>query len=181
MTTGERIKAARKSVGMTQAALAEKLGISYVGVSQWENDIRNPKLSTLKRIADALDTTVESLLGIPSKITMDENLLDEFSEGLSDGLSSVMLLQKDEQKPFYDLIKDVIIMMCYCRCIGKENDLMGQNTAIKQFISASVNLTAISANLTKQAMDKYQERNHISKEPSIKISFSSEAPKKEDD
>lgn len=54
MTTGERIRAARKSANMTQAELAQKLGISYVGVSQWENGLRQPKYETLKKIADAI-------------------------------------------------------------------------------------------------------------------------------
>ncbi len=55
MTTGQLIRAARKNAGMTQAELAQKLGISYVGISQWENDLRNPKPDTLKRIAAALN------------------------------------------------------------------------------------------------------------------------------
>ena len=55
MTVGERIKAARKQAGMTQGELAEKLEISYVGVSQWESGRRNPKASTLARIAEVLD------------------------------------------------------------------------------------------------------------------------------
>ena len=63
MTTGDRIKEARKAAGITQAQLANKLGISYVGVSQWENNLRNPKHETLKRIASALGVSVGSLLG----------------------------------------------------------------------------------------------------------------------
>ena len=62
MTTGQRIKAARKKAGMTQAALAEKLGISYVNISQLEKDQRNPKLETLQRIANALGTSISNLL-----------------------------------------------------------------------------------------------------------------------
>lgn len=58
MTTGELIKAARKEAGMTQAGLAEKLGISAQSVAQWENDLRNPKLDTLQKIADALSVPV---------------------------------------------------------------------------------------------------------------------------
>lgn len=54
MTTGQRIKAARKGAKMTQAELAEKLGIPYQSVSQWERDTRNPKYETLKKIADAI-------------------------------------------------------------------------------------------------------------------------------
>ena len=74
MTTGTRIKQARKKAGMTQAALADKLGISYVGVSQWENDLRNPKLETLRKIALALGTTVSELVepGYWSTISKEE-------------------------------------------------------------------------------------------------------------
>ena len=46
---------------MTQAELAKRLGISYVGVSQWERGIRNPKYSTLKKIADILGVWVYDL------------------------------------------------------------------------------------------------------------------------
>lgn len=55
ITTGDVIRAARKNAGMTQAELAEKLGISYVGVSQWKNDLRKPKIETLRKIAKALN------------------------------------------------------------------------------------------------------------------------------
>ena len=63
MTTGQRIKAARKKAGMTQAALAQKLDIPFQSISQWERDIRNPKIETLQRIAAALDVPVNYLLG----------------------------------------------------------------------------------------------------------------------
>lgn len=62
MTTGMRIKAARKKAGLTQAELAARLGISYQGVAQWENDLRNPKYKTLQKIADALEIPVLELL-----------------------------------------------------------------------------------------------------------------------
>lgn len=66
MTTGQRIKSARQNAGMTQAQLAEKLGIPYQSIGQWERDIRNPKLDTLRRIAGALNITIQKLMGIPS-------------------------------------------------------------------------------------------------------------------
>lgn len=70
MTVGERIKAARKKAGMTQKELADKLGIPYQGISQYERGVRNPKIDTLEKIADSLGVTLEELLsartqGIP--------------------------------------------------------------------------------------------------------------------
>ncbi|WP_298019804.1 helix-turn-helix domain-containing protein [uncultured Dysosmobacter sp.] len=54
MTTGQRIKAARKKAGLTQRELGAKLGVTYQTLAQWENDLRNPKQETVQRIADAL-------------------------------------------------------------------------------------------------------------------------------
>lgn len=61
MTIGERIKAARKKAGMTQKQLAEKLNISYVNISQLENNQRTPGYETIRRIADALGVSIYEL------------------------------------------------------------------------------------------------------------------------
>lgn len=62
MTTGQLIREARKKAGMTQIELAQKLGIPFQSVSQWERDLRNPKHETLKRIAKALNVHILSLI-----------------------------------------------------------------------------------------------------------------------
>lgn len=63
MTTGERIRAARLRAGLTQQELAEKIGISYQGIGQWERDARKPKIETLSKIADAVGAPVPFLMG----------------------------------------------------------------------------------------------------------------------
>lgn len=63
MTTGERIRSARQQKGFTQRELAEKIGIAPAGIGQWENDVRNPKLSSLLKIATALDIDYRDLVG----------------------------------------------------------------------------------------------------------------------
>ena len=55
MTTGELIKQARQNSKMTQKELAEKVGVSYQMIQAWENNRRNPKTETLKKIAVALN------------------------------------------------------------------------------------------------------------------------------
>ena len=70
MTTGQRIKAARKQAGMTQSALGKELGISYQTVAQWENDLRKPKQETLLKIAKAL--------GVHLRDLSDNSWLEEF-------------------------------------------------------------------------------------------------------
>lgn len=61
MTTGQRLKMARKKAGLTQAELAAKLGIPYQSISQWERDLRQPKAETLEKIAEALEISPADL------------------------------------------------------------------------------------------------------------------------
>lgn len=67
MTTGERIKKARKEKNMSQKELAEKIGVSASMIGQYENGLRNPKIETVQRIASVLD--VNPYLLISSNIT----------------------------------------------------------------------------------------------------------------
>lgn len=62
MTVGERIKAARKQAGLTQKELAERLGLSFQAIAQWENNLRKPKLETLQKIAAALEVPIYELM-----------------------------------------------------------------------------------------------------------------------
>lgn len=56
MTLGEKIKHIRKEKGLTQKELGDRLGgISQQQIGQWETGKANPKIETLKKIADALD------------------------------------------------------------------------------------------------------------------------------
>lgn len=62
MTTGELIKQARDNAGLTQKQLANKLCTSPQNLAQYESNRRNPKLSTLQKIAAALGIPVTELL-----------------------------------------------------------------------------------------------------------------------
>lgn len=72
MTIGEKIKNARIKSGMTQAELANILGIPYQSISQWERGLRNPKYDTLQKIATALDTPIDSLFSEESQAQYDK-------------------------------------------------------------------------------------------------------------
>ena len=49
---------ARIQAGMTQMQLSEKSGISQADISRLERGTRNPSLSLLKRLAEAMDSTL---------------------------------------------------------------------------------------------------------------------------
>ena len=66
-TIGKRIMTLRKSRGMTQDQLAEKMGVSAQAVSKWENDISCPDISLLPKLAELFQVTTDYLLGMPEK------------------------------------------------------------------------------------------------------------------
>ncbi len=49
---------ARINAGMTQVELSQKSGISQAGISRLEKGTRNPSLNLLKRLAEAMDSTL---------------------------------------------------------------------------------------------------------------------------
>ena len=57
MITGKQISDARKSMGMTQAKLADKLGVSTEAVSKWEKDVYAPSPENEEKIYRVLGIT----------------------------------------------------------------------------------------------------------------------------
>ena len=69
MNIGERIKHIRKESGVTQKQLAEKLGMTQAAIVQFESEKSNPKIDTLKKIANALNVSVTDFLDDGESIT----------------------------------------------------------------------------------------------------------------
>jgi transcriptional regulator with XRE-family HTH domain len=68
-TIGERIKRARGAAGLSQQALAQRANVSMNGIARLEQDsIKDPHLSQLRKIADALSVSVGELVGEPSPL-----------------------------------------------------------------------------------------------------------------
>lgn len=62
MTLGERIKARRVELGLTQAQLAEKAGVRQPTLSNWESGSGSPQLAKLTNVATALGVSVADLV-----------------------------------------------------------------------------------------------------------------------
>ena len=60
-TIGDRIREERESAGLTQLELANKIGITPQAVSQYERGIKNPKITTIYRFADAIGVSPSKL------------------------------------------------------------------------------------------------------------------------
>ena len=83
-TLGKRIAQHRKRIGLTQDALAEKLGITAQAVSKWENDLSCPDITMLPRLAEIFGISTDELLGheAPPPVHTAEVVEDEKSDGV---------------------------------------------------------------------------------------------------
>lgn len=60
---GERIRTRRKALGINQDQLAELASLNRVTIAKYESGKVEPGAQALSRIADALETSVDMLLG----------------------------------------------------------------------------------------------------------------------
>ncbi len=76
MAIGDRIVQLRKQKNWNQKELAEKLGISARQLVRWELDQVEPRPSSIKKVAAALDVTPEELVAKSSPVGI-QGLEDE--------------------------------------------------------------------------------------------------------
>lgn len=136
MSTGEKIKIARKKAGLTQRELGEKLGVSQSAVGQFEMDRSNPKLETLEKIASALKTPISELLDNNFANTREwkelEKLRDKTEKESTETLSAILntlkeiITRNDECDIFTNIPEEDLL---YYFWLLNEN---GQNKAIEQ-------------------------------------------------
>lgn len=73
-TISQRIKFARKGLGLTQQALAESLGVSRVAITNWESDneavSHSPMQNRLNEIAKALNVSLEWLCNDETELVL---------------------------------------------------------------------------------------------------------------
>jgi len=90
---GYKIKALRKSQGLSQQQLGQQAGFDYRYIGFIEQARVNPTVKTLKKVADALGTTVTDLL--PSSDEIEAN---------KKGVAPKM---KDRERVMYKILKNI--------------------------------------------------------------------------
>ncbi|AEB06358.1 transcriptional regulator, XRE family [Coriobacterium glomerans PW2] len=74
MALPENIRLIRKIIGLTQAQLAERIGVARTTVTQWENGTSNPPIKTIQRLAQTL--------GVPVTIVVGDNDANDLKRAL---------------------------------------------------------------------------------------------------
>lgn len=77
MDFGQKLKNLRRQAGLTQQQLANQLGITKSVVSFYELQSRSPSPDVLTKLAMVFHVSVDYLLGLDSKETIDVSGLTE--------------------------------------------------------------------------------------------------------
>lgn len=96
---GDRIRECRESKGLSKTDLSEKTGLTIAAISQFESGERAPSMESLKKLADALEISVDYLIGIAEEIS-DSNIKAIFR-----GLEKLTKKDKEEMIHFYQFLK----------------------------------------------------------------------------
>lgn len=100
MTFGEKVKEIRKRKGLSQLELGKKMNISQQAVGKYEKTIEQPKMATVRKLAEALNVAVSELIIDWSAISFDEatealedsinhNIENKLSQRLTDSFSQL--------------------------------------------------------------------------------------------
>lgn len=72
----ERIVEMRKNLGITQAELGRKLGVTRSAVNTWEMGLSIPQLKHVMEMAEIFHTPIDELVGTSKRVTVDITDLD---------------------------------------------------------------------------------------------------------
>ena len=103
----ENIKKIRNNKRVTQEELAVKVNVVRQTVSKWEKGLFVPDAEALQRIADALDVSVEELLGAEVNAKTNQN---EIAEQLAK-INEQLVIKNCRWSCFWRVIKIILVLI----------------------------------------------------------------------
>lgn len=84
MGLGNHLFDARKNKGLSQEAVAERLGVSRQTISKWETDETLPDIRQAKRLATLYGMTLDDLITFDLEVQEIQEAIDRTSQEVSD-------------------------------------------------------------------------------------------------
>ena len=111
---GDRIANLRKELDINQKELATKVGITEASLSRYENNLRETKSEIIVRLAKALETSTDYLLGVNdnTKISKEDKLIIEnlsVSEKTKKLLEKIYSLEKEDREAIEKMIDNAYL------------------------------------------------------------------------
>lgn len=100
METSKIIASVRDKKGWSQTELADKSGVSRVMIGKYERGEAIPSIDAAKKIADALEVSLDYLVGEGINSKLDKQALKR--------LQDLDILEEDKKKTLFDLIDTYI-------------------------------------------------------------------------
>lgn len=94
--TADRLQALRKSHGLSQEALSEKLGVSRQAISKWERGESSPDTDNLIALANIYNITLDDILNTQKDLSNTENVID--NENQKENNDNNEIIQKVEKQ-----------------------------------------------------------------------------------
>ena len=93
----DNIKRLRESAGLSQSALARKLGVTRASVNAWEMELSAPTAQYLVALAQLFHTTTDDILGLESEEQIVLRDMDEQEKRLVYDLVSYIAARKETE------------------------------------------------------------------------------------
>lgn len=93
----DNIKRLRENAGLSQAALARKLGVTRASVNAWEMELSTPTAQYLIALAQLFHTTTDDILGLESQEQIVLRGMNEQEKRLVYDLISYITERKEEE------------------------------------------------------------------------------------
>lgn len=90
-----RVKQLREEKGISQAKLAQDIGVTYGAVGNWESGTREPKFETVIKIADYFGVSIDYLLGRTDDPNMASDVIVSTADGKITSLEDAGLARED--------------------------------------------------------------------------------------
>ncbi|MDE6923427.1 MAG: helix-turn-helix domain-containing protein [Oscillospiraceae bacterium] len=84
MNLGNSLYRARKNTGMSQEAVAEKLGVSRQTISKWETDETLPDIRQSKRLASLYKLSLDELIDFDLDVREVQHAIERTSDAVTD-------------------------------------------------------------------------------------------------
>ena len=107
---GRRLKAVRQKKGLTQAQLAQKMGLTLRAITYYEGESTNPSLQFIENAAKTLGVSQAALLGSDTKETGSFPTNEEkgLIKALKQRLTKLNSLSKKDQESLVSVIDGLL-------------------------------------------------------------------------
>ncbi|WP_367924605.1 helix-turn-helix domain-containing protein [uncultured Ruthenibacterium sp.] len=160
MDFGPRIAALRRQAGLSQEALAEKVGVSRQAIGKWESGTSLPGVENLQELAKALNVSCDELITGQSP-----------QPSQPDGLAAVQELlaekqRRDRRRGFWRIATTCMLAVCLVCVVaygaGRISDLRSQvNGLSNQIAQIQGDMNASIGNIRNEIQESLEQQTSL--------------------